>query len=107
MYTDRNKYCTFIQAVRLLEKSLIFTRKAKWTMTCVWLFLHNFPSKQFLLRQATGKLHCHRYCSVFSIDAEVWGANPGRHVGGTTNILMGGTSYLWVLKSNFHAEDLR
>jgi len=31
MYTDRNKYCTFIQSVRLLEKSLIFTRKAKWT----------------------------------------------------------------------------
>jgi len=43
---------------------------------------------------------------VFSIDAEAWGANPGRHVGGTTKILKDGTSYLWVLKSNFHAEDL-
>jgi len=31
MYTDSNKYCTCIQFVRLLGKSLLFTRKADWT----------------------------------------------------------------------------
>jgi hypothetical protein len=54
MYTDRNKYCKFVQFARLLEKSLIFTRKAKWTCTCAWLFV---ASQHFLLRQATDKLH--------------------------------------------------
>jgi hypothetical protein len=57
MYTDRNKYYTFMQFVRLLEISLIFARKAKWISTCAWLFLYNFLSKQSLLRQATDKLH--------------------------------------------------
>jgi len=78
--------------------------KTKVDIDLCLAFSLQLPLETVLAPTSNWQITLYRYGSEFSIDAEVWGANPGRHVGGTTKILKGGTSYLCVLRSNFRAE---